>query len=106
MSPVCQLCQEDDETLQPILTDFVCVLEDLINKYPVSAEYTLIQLLIDSDTVIQTDKSKLHKDIRTLVDTLHYNIRRLTYELHAVRYNNLQLVPRRKRKRRSAATRT
>ena len=119
VNPVCQLCKEDDETLQhflldcktleearqPILIDFVRVLEELINKYPVSAEYTLIQLLIDSDIVIQTDKSKLHKDIRTLVDTLHYHSRRLTYKLHAVRYNKLQLVPRRTRKRRGAATR-
>ena len=73
VNPVCQLCKEDDETLQrflldcktlegarqPILTDFVYVLEELINKYPASAEYTLIQLLIDSDIMLRTSSYKI-----------------------------------------------
>ena len=55
------ICNEDDETPQhflveckkylekagqPILRDFLRVL-----KHPVSAEYTMIQLLVDSDIV-------------------------------------------------------
>ena len=93
---MCQLCKEDDETLQhflidcksleearqPILKDFVRVLNDLTVKYPVSAEYTLIQLLIDSDIVIHNNERNIDSDLRNLVDSLHYHSRRLTYKLH------------------------
>ena len=120
VNPVCQLCNNDDETLQhfltdcksledarqPILIDFVHVLNDLIEKHPVSAEYTLVQLLIDSDIVIQYNESNTGSDIRNLVDSLHYHSRKLVYIHHAVRYNKLQLVPKRKRKERGTATRT
>ena len=112
VNPVCQLCKEDDETLQhfliycksleetrqPILKDFVRVLNDLIVKHPVSAEYTLIQLLVDSDIVIHNNERNTDSDIRNLVDSLHYHSRRLAYKPHAVRYDKLQLVPKRKRK--------
>ena len=112
VNPVCQLCKEDDETLQhflidcksleearqPILKDFVRVLNYLIVKHPVSAEYTLIQLLVDSDIVIHNNERKIDSDLRNLVDSLHYHSRRLTYKLHTVRYDKLQLVPKRKRK--------
>ena len=82
MNPVCQLCKEDDETLQhflinckslkysrkSIVSDFVRVLNDLIVKHPVSAEYTLIQLLIDSDVVIHNNESDTDSNIRNLVE--------------------------------------
>ena len=56
VSPVCQLCKEDNEAQQPNLKDFLCVLNELIEKHPVSAEYTLIQLLVDGDFVIQNNQ--------------------------------------------------
>ena len=91
VNPVCQLCKEDDETLQhflidcksleearqPILKDFVRVLNDLIVKHPVSAEYTLIQLLIlDSDIVIHNNERNIDSDLRNLLDSLHYQCSR------------------------------
>ena len=66
-----------------------------------SAQYTLIQLLVDSDIVIQDYQSNIVRDIRNFVNSLHYHSRRLAFKLHAVRYNKLQLVPNRKRKGRS-----
>ena len=65
---------------------------------PVSAEYTLIQLLIDSDIVIHNNESNTDSNIRNLVDSLHYHSRRLAYKVHAVRYDKLHLVTKRKRK--------
>ena len=63
-----------------------------------SVEYTLVQLLIDSDIVIQNNKSNTDSDTRNLVDSLQYHSRRLAYKLHAARYSKPHLVPKHKRK--------
>ena len=69
-----------------------------------SAEYTLIQLLLDSDIVIQDNQNIIVRYIRNFVNSLHYHSRRLAFKIHAVRYNKLQLVPNPKRKEKGAAS--
>ena len=71
-----------------------------------SAEYTLVHLLIDSDIIIQNNESNTDSDTRNLVDSLQYHSRRLAYKLNAARYNKLHLVPKHKRKERGTATHT
>ena len=66
INPVCLLCHEDDESLQhflidcksledirqPIMSDFLHVPGDLHTRYSVAADYTLLQLLVDSNVVL------------------------------------------------------
>ena len=112
VNPICQLCHKCEETPQhfiidcealaedrdPILNDFLTVLRSLLDIYPQAADYSLLQLLIDSSCLIDTD-IRVQSDILTQIDSLHYHSRRLIYKIHASRYSKLQMVPRRKRKR-------
>ena len=112
VNPICQLCHKCEETPQhfiidcealaedrdPILNDFLTVLRSLLDIYPQAADYSLLQLLIDSSCLIDTD-IRVQNDILTHIDSLHYHSRRLIYKIHASRYSKLQMVPRRKRKR-------
>ena len=112
VNPICQLCHKCKETPQhfiidcealaedryPILNDFLTVLRSLLDIYPQAADYSLLQLLIDSSCLIDTD-IRVQNDILTHIDSLNYHSRRLIYKIHASRYSKLQMVPRRKRKR-------
>ena len=112
MNPICQLCHKCEETPQhfvtdcealvedrdSILNDFLAVLRRLLDIYHQAADYLLFQLLIDSSCVTDTDII-LRTYILTKIDSLQYHTRRLIYKIHASRYSQLQMVPRRKRKR-------
>ena len=100
VNPICLLCHEEDEILQrfltdcksledirqpiisdflrqPIISDFLRVLGDLYTRYSVASDYTLLQLLVDSNIVLQDSDSRMTSEIMTLVKSLHYHSRRL-----------------------------
>ena len=98
VNPICQLCHKCEETPQhfiidcealaedrdPILNDFLTVLRSLLDIYPQAADYSLLQLLIDSSCLIDTD-IRVQNDILTHIDSLNYHSRRLIYKIHASR---------------------
>ena len=62
VNPICVLCHEEDKAFligcksledirQPIISDFLHVLGDLHARYSIAADYTLLQLLVDSNIV-------------------------------------------------------
>ncbi|MCG8048991.1 MAG: reverse transcriptase domain-containing protein [Candidatus Thiodiazotropha endolucinida] len=120
VNPTCPLCNNGDETLQhflidcktlddtrkPILDDFLCVLNELLIESPSASKETLLQLLIDSNSVFHDCNVKRTDSTSALVDTLHYHSRRLVYSLNITRYKRLELVPKRNRKRKGTATHT
>ena len=93
VNPICQLCHKCEETPQhfiidcealaedrdPILNDFLTVLRILLDIYPQAADYSLLQLLIDSSCLTDTD-TRVQSDILTQIDSLHYHSRRLIYK--------------------------
>ena len=93
VSPICQLCHKCEKTPQhfiidcealvedrdTILNDFLTVLRRLLDMYPQVADYSLLQLLIDSSCLIDTD-IRIYGDILTKIDSLHYHSRRLIYK--------------------------
>ena len=98
VNPICLLCHEEDEPQhflidcksledirQPTISDFLRVLGDLNTRYSVAADYTLLQLLVDSNIVLQDSDSRITSEIMTLVESLYYHSRRL----HATRYSKL-----------------
>ena len=87
-------CEALAEYRDPKIDDFLTVLRRLLDIYPQAADYSLLQLLIDSSCLIDTD-TLIQSDILTQIDSLHYHSRRLIYKIHASRHSKLQMVPRR-----------
>ena len=106
VNPMCHLCHVESETLthfllecriletvrKPILTEFKKVFSDVIAEYPDAARYTLVQLLVDCNVVLQDCPTYVHTKIATLIDLLHYHSRCLVYVLHTTRYCQLPVT--------------
>ena len=105
VSPLCLLCQENDETTehfllqcpvlscvrQPLLTRVVELYAGLFQEQPDSP--SLLQFILDGSAVFQCDNQRQFH-IRLELEKIS---RCLCQRLHAERYKRLSLVPKRKR---------
>ncbi|MCG7875776.1 MAG: reverse transcriptase domain-containing protein [Candidatus Thiodiazotropha endolucinida] len=119
VNPTCQLCRMDNETIQhfllnckeldtvrkPILNDFLNIRRELIVTYPLVADISIVQLLIDASVINDCYKSADDK-LKTLLELLHFHSRRLVYILHSTRYQKLELVPKSKIRKQAPAAHT
>ena len=119
VNPMCQLCQMDNETLKhfllecrvleyarkPVLKDFLQVCNSLVRGCPLVADLSLIQLIVDPSVILQ-DIANPDKEIKDMVELLHFHSRRLAYILHSTRYCKLESVWKVTKRKRGTATRT
>ena len=84
-------CQELETVRKPIFKDFINICDILALDYPMIADLSLVQLLVDP-SVIQDFCDPGDKKVKTSVELLHFHTRRLTYILHSTRYYKLELV--------------
>ena len=61
-------------------------------EYQDAARYTLVQLLVDCNVVLQDCPTYIHTKIATLIDLLRYHSRRLVYVFHTTRYCQLPVT--------------
>lgn len=87
------------EVGKPILKDLTDVLTDLLVEYPSIGDFGLLQLLIDSNIIAQVYDLSVYKNLRVSIELLHYYSRRLIYALHATRYQKLEIVSKRIKKK-------
>ena len=75
------------------------MLSDVAVEYPDAARYTLVQLLVDCNVVLQDCPTYIHTKIATLIDLLHYHSRHLVYVLHTTSYCQLPVTAKCTKKR-------
>ena len=119
VNPMCQLCQMDNETLKhflleckvleyvrkPVLKDFLQVCNSLVRGCPLVADLSLIQLIVDPSVILK-DITNPDREVKDMVELLHFHSRRLAYILHSTRYCKLESVWEVTKRKRGTATRT
>ena len=114
VDPTCQLCKQDKETLhhflitcttleecrKTIMIDIHNIISDLLSIWPLTAKYSLIQLIVDSSVILEDCAANGVNQLVENIDLLHYHSRRLVYMLHAARYSLLDIQCKRTKKKR------
>ena len=91
VDPTCQLCKQDKETLhhflitcttleecrKTIMTDIHNIISDLLSIWPLTAKYSLIQLIVDSSVILEDCAANGVNQLVETIDLLHYHSRRL-----------------------------
>ena len=90
---------------KPIWKDFINICDVLKLDYPMVADLSLAQLLVDP-SVIQDFCDPGDRKVKTSVELLHFHTRRLTYILHSTRYYKLELVGKVNRRKKGPANNT
>ena len=114
VDPTCQLCKQDKETLhhflitckaledcrKTIMIDIHNIISGLLFFWPLTAKYSLVQLVVDSSVILEDCAANGVSQLGETIDLLHYHSRRLVYMLHAARYSLLDIQCKFKKKKR------
>ena len=81
------------------MTDIHNIISDLLSIWPLTAKYSLIQLIVDSSVILEDCAANGVNQLVENIDLLHYHSRRLVYMLHAARYSLLDIQCKRTKKK-------